>query len=264
MDCNKCMEQMSLHLDNIADVEENEFRQHLRSCKKCRTLYERMASTREHLSSLPEEEVPEGFHDAWLKKAIAQKAKVQKPNLRWVRIAGPIAAALVVAVVGWRLIASGTFTPPVPAPQDRNMALTTDQTEESAKLAPMTVPAPTMAATMAPAATAAPQPAMDSAMVGGVEASSANPFAASRQETITYTINGKPEAQLDLQDLLNQWKVSYSSEDSEGTTKIAFTIGADNYGILMDWLIDKGAQPPPSEKSASDNTGTISFEVIFN
>ncbi len=267
MDCKKCMEQMSLHMDNMADGDDREFRQHLRSCKKCRTVYERMTSTREHLGSLEEAEVPEGFHDAWIKAAREQaKTQTKRPNLKWVRIAGPIAAALVVAVVGWQMFANGIIAPRPQAPMlDSNLASAADERQFSAaKIAPEAAaptPAPTAAATMAP---------QESGMVGitGGQGDANVSFGASaptdRKGISSYTITAKPESQKDLQDLLNQWNVSYAADDLGGTTRITFTIGQDHYSILMDWLRDTGAQPPPPENPAGENTETMQFEILFN
>lgn len=265
MDCKTCREQMSLHLDNMPDRDENGFRHHLETCEECSILYERMASTREHLANMPEEELPEGFHDRWMMAAKAQKTAQAKHNLKWVRIAAPVAAAMVVVVIGWQVFFNGvSLTPPAaPAPMPNAKYAAQDTSGESVGMGQM---AP--AATEAPAATAAPTAAATMEAPGAelnITALSPEPSAADLRDTaVLITVVNKPGALQSLEKLLDKINVPYDPVKMDSGMKISFTIGPEKYEDLQKWFNDFGVRIEDADARTSDGQGPRDFEITFN
>lgn len=97
-DCEKIQELLPLYVEKELSEEETELiRKHLENCEECQKEYAFFASMLENLSSMPEPELSEGFHENLMRKVRA-KAPLKKTyyfNVK--RIAGFAAAAAVIA-----------------------------------------------------------------------------------------------------------------------------------------------------------------------
>lgn len=101
-DCKNIQELIPLYLDNMLSDEENDtVRTHIETCDVCKAEYELMASIMQTAASLPEIDVPEGFHEKLMEKVKAEaEAKKERKAfaLPWKKVSGFAAAAAVIAV----------------------------------------------------------------------------------------------------------------------------------------------------------------------
>ncbi len=101
-DCKQIQEIIPLYIDNmLSDEEQNAVRAHIETCEACKAEYELMASIIKTAASLPELDVPEGFHEKLMEKVKAEAEKKQERKmyaLPWKKISGFAAAAAVIAV----------------------------------------------------------------------------------------------------------------------------------------------------------------------
>ena len=68
-DCEKIKELLPLYIEKELSDEETELiRKHLENCAECRKEHAFFASMLENLSSMPEPELPKGFHEKLMRK----------------------------------------------------------------------------------------------------------------------------------------------------------------------------------------------------
>ena len=101
-DCKNIQNLIPLYLDNMLSDEENDMvRNHIASCDACKAEYELMASIMQTAASLPELNVPEGFHEKLMEKVKAEAESKQERRIyarSWRKVSGFAAAAAVIAV----------------------------------------------------------------------------------------------------------------------------------------------------------------------
>lgn len=104
MKCEECREKLSVYLDGAAE-DAAEIEAHLAGCAACRKEKEILEEMMAALNSLPDEELPEGYHAELMQKLQAEAApnvapfpKKKKP--RWRQMSMIAAAALIVVAVG--------------------------------------------------------------------------------------------------------------------------------------------------------------------
>ena len=95
-------EALSAYRDGrLTPQEEEEIRGHLAQCPACRGILEDMERIAA-LLQIPEAEVPDGLSERW--KAAVRKEKRARQRKRWIRPAGTLAAALMLAAAGIGLL----------------------------------------------------------------------------------------------------------------------------------------------------------------
>lgn len=107
MRCEDYRELLWAHLEQELNEEETaKMQQHLGECADCRAEAEAQKEIMESLRSLPEEELPEGYHQELMQKLSAEAAPnvvplpVKKKQPKWRQLSMIAAAALVVVAVG--------------------------------------------------------------------------------------------------------------------------------------------------------------------
>lgn len=109
MDCSGCRTRISLHIDSALPQEEQDaLRDHLEVCDSCRTEWEELLKTREHLRNLDQVESP-----PWLTQRIMAKIREEAPPKKsiWQRLFYPLhikipleaAASILIAVLVFSL-----------------------------------------------------------------------------------------------------------------------------------------------------------------
>ncbi len=106
MSCEKCRELLWEYLAQELTKEENDFvLAHLMECESCQKETEQLKIIMDSMKSLPEEELPEGYH-AELMGKLAQEEKVitlfprKKPQYKWKQFGLIAAGILLVAIFG--------------------------------------------------------------------------------------------------------------------------------------------------------------------
>ncbi|WP_352399316.1 zf-HC2 domain-containing protein [Anaerotignum sp.] len=106
MSCDKCKELLWAYLAQELNMEDANFvAMHLEQCKVCQEEAVQLQKIMDSLRNLPEEELPEGYHDELMDK-LAQETKVvplpvrKKPQYKWKQFSLVAAAALLVVAVG--------------------------------------------------------------------------------------------------------------------------------------------------------------------
>lgn len=104
MKCEECREKLSAYLDGAAEDAAG-IKEHLAGCAACQGEKEMLEEMMAVLKSLPDEELPEGYHAELMQKLQAEAApnvvpfpKKKKP--RWRQMSMIAAAALIVVAVG--------------------------------------------------------------------------------------------------------------------------------------------------------------------
>ncbi len=104
MKCEECREKLSAYLDGAAEDAAG-IKEHLAGCAACQGEKEMLEEMMAVLKSLPDEELPEGYHAELMQKLQAETApnvvpfpKKKKP--RWRQMSMIAAAALIVVAVG--------------------------------------------------------------------------------------------------------------------------------------------------------------------
>lgn len=107
MRCEDYREQLWAYLEQELNEEETaKMQQHLGECADCRAEAEAQKEIMESLRSLPEEELPEGYHQELMQKLNAEAAPnvvpfpVKKKQPKWRQLSMIAAAALVVVAAG--------------------------------------------------------------------------------------------------------------------------------------------------------------------
>lgn len=107
MRCEDCRELLWAYLEQELNEEETaKTQQHLEACADCRAEAEAQKEIMESLRSLPEEELPEGYHQELMQKLSAEAAPnvvpfpVKKKQPKWKQLSMIAAAALVVVAAG--------------------------------------------------------------------------------------------------------------------------------------------------------------------
>lgn len=107
MRCEDCRELLWAYLEQELNEEETaKTQQHLEACADCRGEAEAQKEIMESLRSLPEEELPEGYHQELMQKLSAEAAPnvvpfpVKKKQPKWKQLSMIAAAALVVVAAG--------------------------------------------------------------------------------------------------------------------------------------------------------------------
>ncbi|MGM9916227.1 zf-HC2 domain-containing protein [Anaerotignum sp.] len=107
MRCEDCRELLWAYLEQELNKEETaKIQQHLEACADCRGEAEAQKEIMESLRSLPEEELPEGYHQELMQKLRAEAAHnvvpfpVKKKQPKWKQLSMIAAAALVVVAAG--------------------------------------------------------------------------------------------------------------------------------------------------------------------
>ncbi len=107
MRCEDCRELLWAYLEQELNEEETaKIQQHLEACADCRAEAEAQKEIMESLRSLPEEELPEGYHQELMQKLNAEAAHnvvpfpVKKKQPKWKQLSMIAAAALVVVAAG--------------------------------------------------------------------------------------------------------------------------------------------------------------------
>lgn len=106
MSCDKCKELLWAYLAQELNKEDANFvAMHLEQCKACQEEAIQLQKIMDSLRNLPEEELPEGYHNELMEK-LAQETKVlplpvrKKPQYKWKQFSLVAAAALLVVAVG--------------------------------------------------------------------------------------------------------------------------------------------------------------------
>lgn len=100
-DCTNILNLIPLYIDNMLSEEEHDIVcEHIAGCSDCRKEYEMMKSIMVSAGSLPEIDVPEGFHENLMEKirVAAKDAPKRRTLIPWRRATGFVAAAAVVAL----------------------------------------------------------------------------------------------------------------------------------------------------------------------
>ena len=107
MRCEDCRELLWAYLEQELNEEETaKTQQHLEACADCRAEAEAQKEIMESLRSLPEEELPEGYHQELMQKLSAEAAPnvvpfpVKKKQPKWKQLSMIASAALVVVAAG--------------------------------------------------------------------------------------------------------------------------------------------------------------------
>ncbi len=102
MDCDRAYEFMSLYIDdNLDEQEETAFLEHIKSCARCASEFSVLKETVECINSLPDYELPEGYHEELMTKisALEQIPKKVKKSFGYTKYAAAAACAVVMLVV---------------------------------------------------------------------------------------------------------------------------------------------------------------------
>lgn len=106
MSCEKCRELLWGYLANELTKEDADFvAAHFTQCASCQEEAEQLKKIMDSLKNLPEEELPEGYHEEFMEK-LAQEEKVtplfvqKKPRYKWKQFSLVAAAVLIVAAIG--------------------------------------------------------------------------------------------------------------------------------------------------------------------
>ncbi|MDD3394298.1 MAG: zf-HC2 domain-containing protein [Anaerotignum sp.] len=106
MSCEKCRELLWDYLENELTKEDADFvAAHFMQCESCQKEADQVKKIMDSLKNLPEEELPEGYHEEFMEK-LAQEEKVsplfvqKKPRYKWKQFSLVAAAVLLVAVIG--------------------------------------------------------------------------------------------------------------------------------------------------------------------
>ena len=104
MNCDKVKELLWAYLENKTTAEETaEIETHLEGCAACREELAQQKEIKNALASLPDEELPEGYHTELMQKLQAERKVVPFPAKKkhgWKQISMIAAAVLVVVVAG--------------------------------------------------------------------------------------------------------------------------------------------------------------------
>ena len=104
MNCDKVKELLWTYLENKTTAEETaEIETHLEGCAACREELAQQKEIKNALASLPDEELPEGYHTELMQKLQAERKIVPFPAKKkhgWKRMSMIAAAVLVVVVAG--------------------------------------------------------------------------------------------------------------------------------------------------------------------
>lgn len=106
--CHKYQELISLYLDNmLSEKEKEEFEKHMESCEECRLELLGLKALLSELNSLPELDLPDGFHQRAMAKLKEKGAKKPAFSFSFRNFAGfvPAAASMVICFVAltWAL-----------------------------------------------------------------------------------------------------------------------------------------------------------------
>ena len=106
MNCEKVKELLWAYLENKTTAEETaEIETHLEGCVACREELAQQKEIKNALASLPDEELPEGYHTELMQKLQAERKIVPFPAKKkhgWKQMSMIAAAVLVVVVAGGR------------------------------------------------------------------------------------------------------------------------------------------------------------------
>ena len=105
MNCENVKELLWAYLENETTAEETaEIEKHLETCAACRNELEQQKEIRNALASLPDEELPEGYHTELMQKLQAERKvvpfPVKKKTRGWKQLSMIAAAVLVVVAAG--------------------------------------------------------------------------------------------------------------------------------------------------------------------
>ena len=104
MNCDKVKELLWAYLENKTTAEETaEIETHLEGCAACREELAQQKEIKNALASLPDEELPEGYHTELMQKLQAERKIVPFPAKKkhgWKQMSMIAAAVLVVVVAG--------------------------------------------------------------------------------------------------------------------------------------------------------------------
>ncbi len=105
MNCENVKELLWAYLENETTAEETaEIEKHLETCTACRNELEQQKEIRNALASLPDEELPEGYHTELMQKLQAERKvvpfPVKKKTRGWKQLSMIAAAVLVVVAAG--------------------------------------------------------------------------------------------------------------------------------------------------------------------
>jgi len=100
VDCNKCLDNISLYIDGFLDEEDRvSFENHISSCEKCKKELHATEILVEYLKNIPLEELPEGLH-ANIMKGIEDARAMRRPSrFLYSRITTFAASLIIIAVV---------------------------------------------------------------------------------------------------------------------------------------------------------------------
>lgn len=106
MSCDKCKELLwEYFAQELSKEDENFVAAHLEQCSSCQQEANEIQKIMESLKNLPEEELPEGYHNELMEK-LAQEEKIvslpvrKMPQYKWKQFSLVAAAALIVVAVG--------------------------------------------------------------------------------------------------------------------------------------------------------------------
>ena len=106
MNCEKCKELMWDYLSNELKAEDAaQVAEHLESCQECQSEAKKVQEIMDFLTTLPEEELPEGYHVELMNKLGREKSvvpmlSVKKKKYIWKQLSVIAAGIVLVAVVG--------------------------------------------------------------------------------------------------------------------------------------------------------------------
>ena len=108
MNCDKVKELLWAYLENKTTAEETaEIETHLEGCAACREELAQQKEIKNALASLPDEELPEGYHTELMQKLQAERKIVPFPAKKkhgWKQMSMIAAAVLVVVVAVFSMI----------------------------------------------------------------------------------------------------------------------------------------------------------------
>lgn len=106
MSCEKCRELLWEYLAQELTTEDTEFvTAHLKECGNCQEEAKQLEKIMDSIKSLPEEELPEGYHEELMGKLVAEGKVItlfpqKKPQYKWKQFGLIAAGVLLVAVFG--------------------------------------------------------------------------------------------------------------------------------------------------------------------
>ena len=263
MNCDKVKELLWAYLENKTTAEETaEIETHLEGCAACREELAQQKEIKNALASLPDEELPEGYHTELMQKLQAERKIVPFPAKKkhgWKQMSMIAAAVLVVVVAGGTrgmLEMRQNQNEEIEQILFENTALTADTGEEAAEQIAADSATENNAATMPKAALYASEAenAMDSeTLVSGTRAADSN-----AADSMTLQVAEKETA---LQAIRKSIEEAGGYEGSSVDDVIQAVIPVANYADFLEQVGKLGEIQALFQGEADGASHTISISV---